>query len=364
MLTRELNFLKIYSKHRLKEEATMPTPQPSLEEWRSLYCAAIDFWKIQPWNWMNDTDLFGVKNPENEEIGYCCVVGALGEFLGLLVYLGAEGLESYMKILRSESPEEDVLATGKCLVASFGDRKPLQKQDHDMIKRLGLKFRGEKSWPMFRSYEPGYYPWYLNQTQVRFLTLALQQAVEISLRMKLNGNLLMNSKKGQYLIRVPEKSETDLHWKDEWLSPTPPERATKESLVPDEIRLQRIKKKGLRPAGIWEVDFFQFPMPIQEGGRPFFPFCLLIVDQDSGFVFGTHLESKDHHRSEFLKQMLKVIEANAYLPQEIWVKRDEVFQLFEILVSRLGLKIKQMKKLNQLEYAQKSMKSFLSSGKM
>jgi hypothetical protein len=59
-----------------------------------------------------------------------------------------------------------------------------------------------------------------------------------------------------------------------------------------------------------------------------------------------------------------VIEETAYLPQEIWVKREEVFQLFEALVSRLGLKMKQVKKLNQLEYAQKSMKSFLSSGKM
>jgi hypothetical protein len=346
------------------EEAIMQDPQPSLKEWHALYRAAIDFWQIQPWNWVNDADLFGVKNPEDDEIGYCCVVGALGEFLGLVFYLGTEGLESYVKIQKSESPEEDVLSAGKCLVASFEDRKSLQKQDHDVIKRLGLKFRGAKSWPVFRSYEPGYYPWYLNQPQVRFLTLALQQAAEVSLRMRLNGNLLMNSEKGQYLIRVAEQSGADLHWKDEWLSPAPLERTKDEALVPDEIRLQRIKKKGLRPAGIWEVDFFQFPAPIQEGGRPFFPLCLLIVDQDSGFVFGTHLESKDRHGPEFLNQMLKVIEETAYLPQEIWVKREEVFQLFEVLVSRLGLKMKQVKKLNQLEYAKKSMNSFLASGEM
>jgi hypothetical protein len=346
------------------EEAIMQDPQPSLKEWHALYRAAIDFWQIQPWNWVNDADLFGVKNPEDDEIGYCCVVGALGEFLGLVFYLGTEGLESYVKIQESQSPEEDVLSAGKCLVASFEDRKSLQKQDHDVIKRLGLKFRGAKSWPVFRSYEPGYYPWYLNQPQVRFLTLALQQAAEVSLRMRLNGNLLMNSEKGQYLIRVAEQSGADLHWKDEWLSPAPLERTKDEALVPDEIRLQRIKKKGLRPAGIWEVDFFQFPAPIQEGGRPFFPLCLLIVDQDSGFVFGTHLESKDRHGPEFLNQMLKVIEETAYLPQEIWVKREEVFQLFEVLVSRLGLKMKQVKKLNQLEYAKKSMNSFLASGEM
>ena len=342
----------------------MQDPQPSLQEWHALYRAAIDFWQIQPWHWVNDTDLLGVKNPEDGEIGYCCVVGALGEFLGVVVYLGTEGLESYLRIQKSESPEEDVLSTGRCLVASFEDRKSLQKPDHEVIKKLGLKFRGAKSWPLFRSYEPGYYPWYLSQPQVRFLALALRQAAEVSLRIKVNRDLLNNSEKVQYLVRVPEQRGSELRWKDEWLSPAPLERAKYEAPVPDEIRLQRIKKKGLRPAGIWEVDFFQFPAPIQEGGRPFFPLCLLIVDQDSGFVFETHLESKDRHRPEFLNQMLKVIEENAYLPQEIWVKREEVLQLFEALVSRLGLKMKQVKRLKQVEYAKKSMNSYFSSGKM
>jgi hypothetical protein len=213
-------------------------------------------------------------------------------------------------------------------------------------------------------YEPGYYPWYLNRPQVFFLTHALQQAADVSLRLKVNRNLLTNSEKTKYLVRVPEQSGPDLRWKDKWLSPASLERAKDEAPVLDEIRLQRIKNRGFRPGGIWEVDFFHFPAPIQEGGRPFFPLCLLIVDQASGFVFGTHLESKDQHRPEFLNQMLNVIEKNAYLPQEIWVKREEVFQLFEVLVSRLGLKMKQVKKLNQIEYAKKSMNSFLSSGKM
>ncbi len=342
----------------------MKDRQPSLEEWHALYRAAVDFRQVQPWRWVNDTDLFGVKNPEDGEIGYCCIVGALGEFIGLVVYLGTEGLESYLRIQKSESPEEDVLSTGKCLVASFEDRKSLQKQDHEVIKRLGLKFRGPKSWPLFRSYEPGYYPWYLNQPQVHFLTLVLRQAADVSLRIKIDGDLLTSTGKARYLVRVPEWSGPDLHWKDERLSPVPLERAKDEVPIPDEIRLQRIKKRGLRPAGIWEVDFFQFPMPIQEGGRPFFPMFLLIVDHDSGFVFESHLESKDRHKPEFQSHMLKVIEENAYLPQEIWVKREEVFQLFEGLVSRMGLKIKRVKKLSQLEHAKKSMNSYFSSEKM
>jgi hypothetical protein len=62
--------------------------------------------------------------------------------------------------------------------------------------------------------------------------------------------------------------------------------------------------------------------------------------------------------------MLSAIEEISLLPQEIWVKRDEVYQLFEPLVSRLGLKMKRVKSLKELEHAQRSMESFLDSGKM
>jgi hypothetical protein len=348
----------------LKEEDIMQDFQPSLQEWENLYRTAIDFWQVQPWQWISDTDLFGVKDPEDGEIGYCCIVGALGEFLGLVVYLGTEGLESYLKIQRSESPEEDVLGSGKCLTASLEDRKTLQKPDLEVIKRLGLRFRGAKSWPLFRSYQPGYYPWYLNQRQVRFLTHALTQAADVTLRIKQDRVLLSSSEKGQYLIRITEKNGPDLHWRDEWLAPASLERAKCGVPVPDELRLQRIKKREVRQVGIWEVDFSLIPMPIQEGQRPFFPLCLLIVDQASGFVLRSHLESKDRHGPEFQNQMLSAIEEISLLPQEIWVKRDEVFQLFEPLVSRLGLKMKRVKRLKELEHAQRSMESYFRPGKM
>ncbi len=338
--------------------------QPSIQEWRSLYRAAIDFWQIQPWQWVNDTDLFGVKNPEDSEIGYCCVVGALGEFLGLVVYLGTEGLESYLKIQTSESPEEDVLSTGKCLTASFEDRKSLQKPDLEVIKRLGLRFRGPKSWPLFRSYEPGYYPWYINQQQARFLTHTLRQAADVTLRIRQSRNLLTDSEEGRFLVRIPEQSGSVFHWRDEWLAPAPLERAKREVPVPDELRLQRIKKRGVRQAGIWEIDFCHVPVPIQEGNRPFFPLSLLIVDHASGFVLKGHLESRDRHGPEFQNQMLNVIEEMTLLPLEIWVKREEVLELFKPLVSGLGLKMKQVKRLKQLEHAQKAMNSHFLSGKM
>jgi len=90
----------------------------------------------------------------------------------------------------------------------------------------------------------------------------------------------------------------------------------------------------------------------------------LIVDHASGFVLKGHLESRDRHGPEFQNQMLNVIEETTLLPLEIWVKREEVFELFKPLVSGLGLKMKQVKRLKQLEHAKKAMNSHFRSGKM
>jgi hypothetical protein len=47
--------------------------QPSHQDLKALYSAAIEFKNAAPWDWMHDSDLFGVKDPVSGETGYCQV---------------------------------------------------------------------------------------------------------------------------------------------------------------------------------------------------------------------------------------------------------------------------------------------------
>ncbi|GAB6172248.1 hypothetical protein JCM15765_17260 [Paradesulfitobacterium aromaticivorans] len=61
---------------------------PTIEEWRSLYEAAIAFKQSACWEWMYDDEIFGVVDPETGETAYCCVLGNAGEHFGLIALSG------------------------------------------------------------------------------------------------------------------------------------------------------------------------------------------------------------------------------------------------------------------------------------
>lgn len=67
----------------------------ALEEWDKLYKLAIRVKEIASWKWLTETDIFGVQNPEADEIGFVSVMGMAGEYYSIAVYLGPVGLYSF-----------------------------------------------------------------------------------------------------------------------------------------------------------------------------------------------------------------------------------------------------------------------------
>jgi hypothetical protein len=339
----------------------MNDKKPSIQEWKDLYDAAIEFKKIKCWDWMWDTNIFGVQNPLTGEIGYCCVMGGAGEHFALAVYQGSEGLNGYLTLQSgTKYPSlEDIISLQKLLMASFEDWELLQKEDFQLIKKIDLKFSGPDSWPLFRSYLPGYHPWYLTGEEARYLTLCLWQAIDVSLRFKADSEMLTPPKENHYLIRVPQKNETGLFWEDMWMEPLPLQK--KEIIVEpiDEVRLEKIKRRIPNRQGVWEVDYFYYLSPIRDKEeRPYYPYVTLWVDQHSGFILRHNLAKPAECMSEFQVNFFKLAEKRKILPREILVKKEETLKLLEPIASELGINIRRVKELKMLEDAQASMSEF------
>ena len=329
--------------------------KPSIDDWKPLYDVMLEFRKLECWEWMYDSDVFGVQNPANGEIGYCSVMGNLGEFLALAVYIGTKGLETYIRVRDGEINAGDIelLTCQKCIMASFEDRNALKDKDRGIIKELGLKFRGHNEWPLFRDYTPGYYPWYLTKEQIPYLTMALQQTIKVAIRFKEDRDILVSPDKEDFLVRVPKKTKSGLQWKDEWLKPEPFEN--KQSLIPkiEESSLEEINANVERNDGIWEIDVFPAPMPVSEkvGERPYYPYMMLFVDGNVGVPFNFGFTNQQDHIKEFVDKFLNSI-LQFGIPSEVLVRSRKVYEILIAIAEQLDIELTAVKKLKKMETVQ------------
>jgi hypothetical protein len=138
-------------------------------------------------------------------------------------------------------------------------------------------------------------------------------------------------------------------------------RAKVRSYSIDEIRLQRIKNTSLAPHGIWEVDAFHAPNPVDGDNRPFFPYTFLCADHESGFIFDSVLAEPSMWQTEFCKAFLESIETHKLVPSTLWVRKEELRELFEPVATRLGIEVRLTKKLPAIDRAKRELLKFLKS---
>jgi len=148
---------------------------PSLEQWKRLYELMGKIRELAPWEYMYEHNIFGVQFPEKGNLGFVSVMGNLGEHFAVAVYMGKKGFEGFLNMQRmGYRLAPDIVLQVPQLQASFEDREMITPEDRKIIKQLGLKFRGEKAWPQFRSYRPGCFPWYLEKEEAQLLIHGLE----------------------------------------------------------------------------------------------------------------------------------------------------------------------------------------------
>ncbi len=334
----------------------------TVSDWHRLFDAAIKLKTLAPWEWMSDEDLFGVQNPETGEIGYCCIMGSLGEHFALGVYLGTTGLAGYKFILENSQqyPSQELMHVQKCLMASFEDRDYLSTKERELIKRLGYRFRGRQAWPKFQRFDPGFYPWYLEKSDVKFLAIAIEQTLEVSQRFREDPSLLKTSDENTYFVRVSQKQGGKLHWEDQWRSPDPLSVPEPKPAQYDKSRLAKIKKRVLRSGGFVEYDYFYMPMPVQDHPsiRPYFPVAHLFVDNKSGLILHSQVEKSIPEPDELVRIFLDYIESFQQIPAMVLVHRSSIHNILQPIAQQLEFELIYTEWLTMMAEAREGMFKF------
>lgn len=319
----------------------MKPPQINSDIFEKLCQAAIEFRSLRPWDILYDDQVFGVQDPESKEIGYCCVMGAGGEVFGLALYRGRKGLDLYQKILNRTIDPEKLLVLQDALLAEFCDRADLEKEDRALLKSIDFKPLDSKdapAYPIFRSYKPGYAPWFISEREAKWLTFAFQCAVDL-LGAFVKNDLLLEGKADHYLIYSQDKNAKLRS--SAWRKIEPYSKPVEASIPINEVTLQRIRNLQITEDTEWEMDiFFLSDRTILDQDRPYFPQVVMIVHQQTGMVLNMNMFGPDVSiptiSTDFL---LQTVEKYGRVPREIHIQDKLVWESLKPIVDQFNIQI-------------------------
>jgi len=318
----------------------------------NLYELAFAYRKTKLWKALFDSELFALVLPDGE-IGYCSVMGFMGEHLALALYVGEEGLDCYRLIQHPMDSSmnmlrlQEVAFSQSCLQCSFQNKDELSSEELSAVRAYAaerkLLLRGAHAFPQFTAYRAARYPWPITGgEEARLLCAALRAALAVDGALKGKDKEELGFEAGQIEDRsIPllTPSGDGFEWS---MHPIPPRRPRQypAPVLEDELLLARLKR-AKKSGGVWMCDVVMCPNPTvqEEDAAPVFPYVLLAASLDSGMVIPTtpvmdYAEGAGEILRELASQMLEL-----GIPRQIQVVDERTYSLLQSLTGALKVKL-------------------------
>ena len=323
------------------------------EEWTRLFTLMQQLYELKPWKWMTEAHMFAIKDPETDTIGYVSMMGELGEHTAVAVYFGNEGIHGY-RVLQNLAQKIDMQTFMEIphIQASFEDRDLLDDKDRKRIKQLGFKFRGKGAWPLIRSFHPGYWPWFPEPWERKFLCHVLEQTLEMAQRVKENPEMLYFDDSYKFLIRIPDVKKDSITWKDDVIN-APSDFERKLPFIIDEDILFHIRALSEGNQKL-ELDLIQLPSPVRDNNaRPYFAYLLIAVDvRTELIVFNkmmTPVPTLIDMYSYIPSYFVDMINSLGVMPGKVFIKNGVLVNLLKPLANDFKIPLKLVDNLTIIE---------------
>ena len=345
----------------MAKKNTPPAPTIPLDLWRELYQAAASFQLLAPWQWMDDTHIFGVNNDHGVRL--VTVMGSLGEVFGLASYRGSAGANFLLRLLRGDfAPETpDARFYQDALLVDFVPRKELLKEDRAIIQQLDFQPAARKPlrFPKFQSHRPGYVPWFVDEAEARLLLDDLRKAVPFAELLRTNLALYDSRQENEFPFFPASVSAPLTLDQFEWhtIAPVPP--PADPPVDPHAFDLPPLLALPHPPQSAWELTAFYAPMAISEPPRPYYSRMALGVDATTGMILAFQIAGPDQTMAQTAARgLIQSIQASGRRPAAIKLDSINLIRALQPLADALGAKLLQAKSLPMANEARRSLEAF------
>ncbi len=330
------------------------------DQWLRLYELAEKLDRLDPWQWMEPADCFGISLPGWEEPCFVIFGGQSKAFRHVRFLLGWKAF--YDLVTRLADPAKQIatwLLEIRMIELLFVSKDLLFEHELTFLNKLKRKADGTFSTPVFRSIMPGYHPWLPDERERALLEAALYQVLGMTLRSEADSAFLRERFPGEILMR---KLNAKGEWQDAWEKVK--NVADEEVEVRIEARrLQAIAERPLRKVTM-QLDLVFTPLTIRpDGQRPQTAYVLLAVDAASGYILSGELlqatEGIATMWSQIPGRLLSIFEQLGGCPECIEIGNDRMANLLRPLSEHLPFKMVRHEKLQMLEKARENLSAFI-----
>ena len=286
---------------------------------KELYQLALQYFDTELWKTLWDKQLFAVKFSDGE-IGYCCVMGAAGEFCGLGIYIGDEGINSYLKMAYGDYNSTDdieVKFSQHCIMCSF--TKPSQMDRNTQlkartnIKNAGYDVKQVKLYPVFEKFLKYHFPTTkINEIDKQRFKEALYACFDVAEKLKIKSvdDLHLTCDKNLFNKTIPYlicRKDGKYTWRTKKL---PKDIYTDCCFADGYNTLLARKIKNMKSIeATWVCGIFRFPTPMNDlEGIPYFPLVQVLLDEQSKYMLNMEIcKCEDYEETIFPNKLFDII---------------------------------------------------------
>jgi len=325
-----------------------------LGNWRKTYNLTWQIWDMEPWTMLSRMALIGVEQPETGELGFLSVTDDLS-FPSISIYRNARGLVGFYYSHNMPLPDypEQYLEIPQIKI-DFKEYDALPVEDQSLISQLGITHEHEH-YPIFRSVQPGYRPWFLEDDEVNFLLCVLEQALDVLPRAFINIGILQPKPGNRFPVRA--QNIVTKTWHDTHIS-IPQPGSEPILFMMDKPLLEKVKHLPHSPIEV-EIDFFLVTgVPVSDADaskRPRYPYMFLTVDASLGLILGHELLSPSPTVESMWGligwKLVSQFDKLGVIPKTVLVRSPVLVQVLASFTQMLGFKLKEIKSLPGVDAA-------------
>ena len=129
------------------------------KRWSEIYRLALEIEKKNPWSRFRETDMFVFRNKQKKYEHFFCFLKESSGQKGIALYpTGNACFLAQQRMHEKNYKNEPAFYLQDAIILLWGNREEVSKGNLNLIKELGLKFRGKGCWPHFREYRVGHVP--------------------------------------------------------------------------------------------------------------------------------------------------------------------------------------------------------------